>query len=146
MCLFIHEGRVLVSNGRTIRGKGVDSPIVPGGFYRVLGGSMNFNETSEQGVRREIMEELKSEINNLKFLEVVENLFIYGGEKCHEIVFLFAGELTKKDLYKQEVIHIIDNDYAFNAVWISLDDIFNGKTPLYPSTDYKSIFTKLEVI
>jgi NADH pyrophosphatase NudC (nudix superfamily) len=56
MCLFYKDGKVLVS-------KGFDK-VKNENFYRVLGGSVNFFETGEAGVRREIQEELLSEVEN----------------------------------------------------------------------------------
>ncbi len=146
MCLFVYEGRVLVASGKTFQGKKGGRKIVPGDFYRVLGGSMNFRETSEQAVRREIQEELQSEINNLEFLNVAENIFIYAGEKRHEIVFLFSGQLARKDLYHKEIIHIVEDSYEGDAIWVPIGDILNGEIPLYPSTNYKNVFEKIKII
>lgn len=132
MCLFRKDENILVS-------KGFDK-IKKEHFYRLLGGSINFFETGEAGVRREIQEELNSEIENLELLDVIENLFIYEGEKAHEIVFLYSGVLSHKELYRQNPIHIFEDTYEFDAAWISMNEIFNGKIPLYPALDYKKYF------
>lgn len=128
MCLITDGDRVLAGHGYDSV-KGED-------FYRVLGGSMKFSETSEEGVRREIREELNSEIEDLKFLDVVENTFVYKGNPGHEIIFLFQGTLTDKEIYKQAKIHIVDEGYEFDAEWVSLKDVFAGKARLYPEYDY----------
>lgn len=135
MCLFHKDGKVLVS-------KGFDK-VKNENFYRVLGGSVIFFETGEAGVRREIQEELISEIENLKLIDVIENLFTYEGNKGHEIVFLYAGNLTRKELYTQNPIHIVEDTYEFDAEWISTNDILDGKIPLYPALDYNTLFKKL---
>src|SRR3989344_2252964 len=93
MCVITDGDRVLAGYGRD-NVKGED-------FYRVLGGSLDFGETSEYGVRREIREELNSEIEDLKFLDVVENTFVYKGKPGHEIIFLFQGTLADKEIYKK---------------------------------------------
>lgn len=135
MCLLHKNGKVLVS-------KCFDK-VKNEHFYRVLGGSMNFFETSETGVRREIQEELNSEIKNLKFIDVIENLFIYEGDKGHEVVFLYSGDLSRKELYEQNPIHVVDDAHEFDAEWIPIKDILAGEIPLYPALDYKALFQNL---
>ncbi len=135
MCLFIHNQKVLVADGDSIKSK--TSFVVPSHFYRVLGGSMNFQETSEQCIKREIKEELNSEIDDLEKLDVIENHFVYAGKEDHEIAFLFKGTLARKELTEQDIIHIVDEKYEFDAVWVPIEELLNEEKPLYPSTDYK---------
>lgn len=128
MCLFTRDGKTLVSKGRDTM-KGED-------FYRVLGGSINFFETAEEGVRREIREELHSEMNNLKLLNVVENIFTYEGNRGHEIVFLYSGNLSREELYGKKSIHIIEETREFDAVWIPIEKILKKEIRLYPAFNY----------
>lgn len=135
MCLFHRNGKILAS-------KGFDK-VKQETFYRALGGSVNFFETAEAGVRREIQEELLSEIENLQFIDVIENLFTHEGSQGHELVFLYVGELVRKELYDQNPIHIIEETYEFDAEWIAIEDVLNGKITLYPALDYKSLFKRI---
>lgn len=135
MCLFHKNGKVLVSRGF--------DKVKNENFYRVLGGSLNFFETGEAGVRREMQEELQSKIEDLKLVDVIENLFTYEGKKGHEIVFLYSGNLSRKKLYKRNPIHIVEDSYEFDVEWISMDEILTGKIPLYPALDYKTLFKKI---
>jgi ADP-ribose pyrophosphatase YjhB (NUDIX family) len=128
MCLFVHDGKTLVS-------KGYDS-VKGQAFYRVLGGGVNFFETAEDAVRREIQEELQSDVENLVFLTVTENIFTYLGKKGHEIVFMYSGSLSRKELYGAETIHVVEETHENEAVWVPIDEILNGKVPLYPNLDY----------
>ncbi len=138
MCLFIHDGKVLIQSGNSLRKRDAERSrsIIPGDYFRVLGGSLNVFETAEQGVKREIKEELGSDIENLQFLQVVESIFTYWGEKNHEIVFLYKGDLVNKDLYKKDVIHIVEDAYEFDAMWVPIEKIINKEVPLFPATDY----------
>lgn len=135
MCLFQNDGKILVA-------KGFDK-VKNEYFYRVLGGNVNLFETGEAGVRREIQEELQSSVDNLKLLDVVENIFTYEGNKGHDIIFLYCGDLARKELYEQKTFHIVEDTYEFDAEWISTDSILSGKIPLYPGLDYKKLFLKL---
>ena len=129
MCLLMDK------RNRVLLGKGYDS-IKKENFYRVLGGSLNFGETAENGVRREIREELHYEIERLKHLEVIENLFEYDGKKGHEIVFLFQGEVSQKSLEQQKTIHIVEDEYEYDAEWIPVENILKNDAMLYPAFDY----------
>lgn len=131
MCLFIHNGKTLASNGYD---KDKDEY-----FYRLIGGSVDFGEKSEDSVRREVEEELRCEVDDLKLLTVVENIFTYEGKQGHEIVFVYKGDLSNKELYEKEKIHIVEPYAEFDAEWISINDVFSGKIRLYPALDYSHI-------
>ena len=131
MCVFHKNGKVLIS-------KHFDK-VKNEYFYRVLGGGINFSETSEAGVRREIQEELLSDIENLKLIDVIENIFTFEGNIGHEISFLYQGDLLRKELYSQNPIHIIEDTYEFDAEWVAVNEILTGGIPLYPTFDYKTL-------
>lgn len=127
-----HEGKVLLN-------KGYDS-IKKETFFRFMGGGLNFGEKAEEAMRREIKEELNSEIKNLQFLRIVESIFTYEGEKEHEIIFLYKGDLSNKNIYQQKFISIPD-DQNFPAEWVPISDILEDKIILYPSFNYKELFS-----
>ena len=129
---------LIIDNGRLLAGKGHDN-VKNEDFYRLLGGSLNFNETSEQGIRREIKEELNSDIENLKLLDVIENIFTYNGNFGHEITFLFKGKLLNQKINQKEIIHIMEDNYEFDAYWIDQKDVLTHKVQLYPEYDYSKI-------
>jgi 8-oxo-dGTP pyrophosphatase MutT (NUDIX family) len=136
MCFFLHDGKILLQSGASLKIVRDVRPIVHGDFYRPLGGSIEVGEQSEEGIRREIREELGSEIDNLEMLEVIENVFVYGNEQNHEIVFLFKGDLQKKEIYDQQVIHIVEPDYEFDAMWVPIERILKGEVLLVPKTNW----------
>ena len=137
MGVFIHEGKILAS-------KGHDSHGDPFNFYRLVGGTIEFGETAEQAIHREILEELGTEIENVKLLDVVENIFQYEGRDGHQVIFLFSGDFVNKDLYQQETIKIHEVDYdAPDAYWISCQDVIDGKVILYPEFNYKKLLSQL---
>ncbi len=134
MCLITDGQRVLV-------GKGRDS-VKNENFYRVLGGSLRFNETVKDGIMREIKEELGCGVENLELVDVIENLFTYEGEEGHEIVFLFKGTLSDPKLYKKDIVHIIEDGYEFDAEWIPNEYVINKKIRLYPEYEYSKILAR----
>lgn len=132
MCLFVHDGKTLTS-------KGFDKEKNET-FYRLIGGGVDFGESSAEGIRREIREELGCEIESLALIEVIENVFTYEGKGGHEIVFLYKGDLANKDLYNQKIIRVVEPHSEFDAEWVSTEDIIAGKAILYPAFDYSQIF------
>lgn len=127
--LFQHNGRVLACPGY--------DPVKDEHYYRLLGGTMEFFETGEETMRREIQEELKSDIEDLQYLGLVENRFEYKGERGHQITFLYSGNLANKDLYSQEKIPILDTKASVEAEWVLVKDILEGRTKLYPPFEYE---------
>ena len=133
MCLFIRNGRILVTP--------VHDQTADKHFYRLPGGSVEFGETAEQAMQRESQEELGSGVSQLRFLEVVENIFTYQGNSGHEVVFIFAGELEQSKLYDQPIIHFTEGQEKYEARWIETSQILNGGVPLYPELDYQKYFS-----
>lgn len=131
MCLILRDGAVLAAKGKDEK-KGIE-------FYRVVGGSLDHSEHSLAGVKREIMEELGSELENLELVDVVENIFMYRTAPGHEITFLYKGDLVNKELYTQDVIEIVEPYGTLQAYWIPLADVISGKTIVYPEWDYSKI-------
>ena len=135
MCLIEHKGKLLLCNG-------YDS-VTKEKLLRVVGGSIDFEEKAEDAVRREIKEELGSNLENLKFITVIENIFTYEGERGHEVIFLYKGDLTNKDIYNTEKVPILDRREDWkDAEWIPISDILEKKTIFYPPFDYKKLFSE----
>jgi len=89
-------------------------------FYRLPGGGIEFGETGVAALRREFMEEFGSGINNIEFLGVLENIFIYEGKDGHELVMVYRADLEKESLYDEKEIKILDADDSY-AVWEDID-------------------------
>src|SRR5262245_39632527 len=109
MCVFQKDGKVLVSSGF--------DKVKNQKFYRFLGGHIEEGENEEVAIRREIQEELSSEVENLKFIESKESYFTYQGQECHEIVYLYSGDLLRKEIYESDVVHVTEPNHEFDAYW-----------------------------
>jgi hypothetical protein len=68
---------------------------------------------------------------------VIESIFTYEGKRNHEIMFLYKGILTNKELYDKEKIRVVDSTYEFDAEWIDIKDVLNGAVKLYPTASYQ---------
>jgi ADP-ribose pyrophosphatase YjhB (NUDIX family) len=128
MCVLRHGDRILASRGF--------DDVKKEDFHRVLGGTMNFGERAEDAIRREIKEELQSDLTDLRLLDVVESIYTYRGAPGHQIVFLFEGVLTRTDLQEKPEIHIVEDTYEFDAEWVPVAEILSKKRTLYPAVDW----------
>ena len=126
ICLFHHNGKILVSEER--------DPSNGKVFYRPLGGGIEFGEDSQATVERELMEEINAEVKDLVYLGTLENIFTFDGEACHEIVQVYDGALTDFGLYEQAEIsgHEAGLNVPLKVLWKSLDEFGPGKSILYP--------------
>ena len=119
----IRDGsRLLVREYRTAKGKR---------FYRPLGGAIHFGERGVDAVRREIREEIGEEIENVRHLGTVENIFEREGQPAHWIVLLFEAEFVDRSRYDSETIEGVEGDgERIEAVWIDVAEPLEW--PLYP--------------
>ncbi len=60
-------------------------------FWTVPGGRLRFGETLEQGLRREMREELGLELGPLRLCGLVENFYAWKGQAVHEWLWLMKG-------------------------------------------------------
>ena len=124
ICVFRHGDRILVSEG-------VDS-VKQQSFYRPLGGTIEFGERGEECIRRELMEEINAEVTDLRYLGLLENLFVYEAERGHEIVLVYDGQFADHSLYEKTVIFGDELGSPIKAIWVNLSELGPLKPPLYP--------------
>jgi 8-oxo-dGTP pyrophosphatase MutT (NUDIX family) len=103
-------------------------------FYRPIGGEINFGESSQAALVREVREELEAEITHLCYLGTLENLFTYENQAGHEIVQIYDAEFVDRSLYEQVWLEgREDNGLSFKAIWKPLADFENEAERLYPT-------------
>ena len=100
-------------------------------FYRPLGGGIEFGETAEAAVRRELHEELGVDLLAVRRLGVLENIFHAFGGDGHEIAFIFDCQLADRTLYERDLVGEILDDPGTKVMWRSLNR-FQAGNPLYP--------------
>lgn len=125
ICIFREEDSIFVFEG-------YDS-IRDITFYRPLGGGIEFGEYSEDALKRELHEEINQDIESLKHLGVIENIFLYYDKPTHEICFVYDGKFTDKNMYKVEEVQGEEDDgVKFRAMWVKLEEFRSGEKLLYP--------------
>ena len=102
-------------------------------FYRPLGGTIEFGESSAEAAAREMSEELDTEVQNIRWLGVLENIFTVHGQTGHEIVMLYEADFADETLYERNPIWgQEDNGSPIKAVWKPMDDFRAGRGRLVP--------------
>ena len=122
ICICRQGERILVFEGYDTVKKEV--------FYRPLGGTIEFGERSEEAVRREFREEIGAELEELRYLGTLENIFTCDGKGGHEIVQVYDGRLTDPGFYEKETFTGDEMGTPFKALWVRLDAA--GQPPIYP--------------
>ncbi len=124
ICVFRHGEKVLVCEYFDSADK---KP-----FYRPLGGAVEFGETTEAAVRREIREESGQEITDLKLMTILESIFIHEGKQKHEIIYIYEARFKDDSVYERPSFDIQeDNGEVFKASWRELS-FFNDYHRLVP--------------
>ncbi|MCS6992213.1 MAG: NUDIX hydrolase [Anaerolineales bacterium] len=124
ICVFRNGNKILAFEGYDV--------VKQQTYYRPLGGRVEFGEYSDQAIAREIREEINAEVTDLCYLGTLENIFIYEGQKGHEIVQVYDGRFVDESLYDKNVIFSVEKTSPFRAVWLDLDKTGPGSPPLYP--------------
>jgi NADH pyrophosphatase NudC (nudix superfamily) len=123
ICVFKHEGKILVCEGYDK----VKNEI----YYRPLGGGIEFQESAVDALKREVQEELGTEINNERYLGTFENIFVLEGNPKHEIMLVYDAKFIDNSVYQNEYMEIKESGWE-RAVWKSLDEFAPGNLILYP--------------
>ena len=126
LCVFLNDNRILVFEGY--------DKVKDETYYRPLGGGIEFGEIAKETVRRELMEEIQAEVEDVHFLGALENIFTFNGDSYHEIVMIHDGVLKESGLYEQAVIEGEEaNGDVIRAMWKNIDEFEEGKSILYPN-------------
>lgn len=94
-------------------------------LYILPGGRVKEGETTEEAIKREIKEEMGQDINIVKSVSFMENLFSLDGEKYHEILVTYELEFIDKTAYKKEKIEAIEKNEKIEFIWADKNDLNN---------------------
>lgn len=123
ICVFRDGNRILVASGH--------DDVKNERFFRPLGGAVEFGESAEEALHREIREELGREIKNVVRLGVIENRFEYRGRPGHEVVFVFDASFVDPSVYAQPTVAICEAGWDGPAEWLALSESLPA--PLFPA-------------
>lgn len=94
-----------------------------GGAYQdclhIVGGGLEDNETLEEAIKREVMEEVHIELNEVIPFDFDSDVLMYKGEMTQLIFLRFTAEI-------KEFTGYADSD-AKEMIWLSKEEILNYK-------------------
>ncbi|AKG20141.1 NUDIX hydrolase [Calothrix sp. 336/3] len=113
-------------------------PVKQQTFYRVMGGGVDFGETSLEALQREFQEEIQAELKNIRYLGCLENIFTFNGNPGHEIIQLYECEFVDSKFYQLESLTFAEGEREKTALWVDINRFKSGELKLVPDnfTDY----------
>jgi ADP-ribose pyrophosphatase YjhB (NUDIX family) len=119
--VFIHDGHALLHRG------------VIENFWILPGGRPEIHEASHEAIVREMHEEMGLWAEIERLLWVVENFFVYEGERAHELTFYYLMKLPAQSGY--EDVHRefsgFEGDLPIIFRWFPVDQL--SDVPIYPT-------------
>ena len=117
--VIIHENKLLVHNN------------INESHIALVGGRVKIGESSEQTLKREILEEMGKEIEILEYVSTIENFFDADDMPYHEIMFVYRADFKNEEDKKiLDTIHNVEGEDELRYDWIDLDKI--DEYPLKP--------------
>lgn len=102
-------------------------------FLLPPGGGVEFGETLDQAVLREIFEEVGIQLPEAKRLGMLENVFQFAGSMEHELVFVYEAHCAEQAICRLDELVITESNGAtFPARWYTLAEVAATGLPLFP--------------
>lgn len=102
MKLNVRSGIIIIKDNKILLHKNANRDN-----YCLPGGGVQFLESSEEAIIREIKEETGLDIKVDKFVSTIENIFERDGIKFHEIYFIYRGSFIE-DVDTSKIIENIE--------------------------------------
>jgi ADP-ribose pyrophosphatase YjhB (NUDIX family) len=97
-----------------------------------LAGGIEFGETGEQAIARELGEEIGAIPRRIRFLGVIEDIFEWAGIKRHELYLIYHVDLQGQDVFEAEELTVTEPDgTSYVARWRPLTE-FRRSARLVP--------------
>jgi 8-oxo-dGTP pyrophosphatase MutT (NUDIX family) len=97
-----------------------------------LAGGIEFGETGEAAIKRELGEEIGATPARIQYLGLLEDIFTWAGEKRHELYLVYDVDLEERAVYEAEEVPVVEPDgTAYVARWRSLSE-FRTSAKLVP--------------
>ena len=122
----------LIKQGdRTFLSQGYDSAAQQH-FYRAMGGGVDFGETSLEALQREFREEIDAELTNIRYLDCLENIFVFNNKPGHEIIQLYQCDFADPKFYQLKQIDFKEGKRKKTALWLNIPACLSGQIRVVP--------------
>ncbi|ANU10993.1 hypothetical protein BBH88_12085 [Planococcus antarcticus DSM 14505] len=103
-----------------------------GPFYWPLGGTIELWEPSANALKREFKEEIGADIQIVRSLNVLENIYALKEQTFHEITLIYEVEFEERHLLERDYFVVTGAGKKTTAKWVSLEELSLQETTLYP--------------
>ena len=102
-------------------------------YYRPIGGSVEFGESTREALLREVKEELNTQIHITGEPIILENIFTCDGEQGHEIDYVYPSRFADPSFTRHKSYVLTEADgNIYEAGWIDLSRFVNDELRLVP--------------
>lgn len=136
MGLFNHRvAAVIVHNNKLLAQKNVKT-----NEYYLPGGRINYGESSEEAIIREMQEELGVDITDYRTLWINECFFVDSGTRFHEVGIYYLVNLKNTEFKHYELVFELTEENRVNTYeWLDIESIDSKDLyPLFVKTEIKN--------
>lgn len=136
MGLFNHRvAAVIVHNNKLLAQKNVKT-----NEYYLPGGRINYGESSEEAIKREIREELGVTVTDYSSLWINECFFVDSGTRFHEVGIYYLVNLENTEFNHYEPVFELTEGSRVNTYeWLDIESIdTKALYPLFVKTEIKN--------
>ncbi len=91
--------------------------------YTLPGGRVKEGETTEQALKREMKEEMGYDIDILKPVSFMENMFNLESKNYHELLVTYEAKFRDDEAYKREKIVGIEEREDLEFIWKDISEL-----------------------
>lgn len=101
-------------------------------YYRPLGGEIEFGESGEEALVRELREEIGQDISNITYIETLESRYSLDQVPGHELVRVYSARLVNERAYRQSFVIEEPGILPEQAYWKPISELAQQPELLVP--------------